>query len=109
MHERIQEGALTEVTLFVLLALYHPNHGYGIMQFVKEMTNGRVVLGAGTLYGALTSLEKKGWIEAIKTQTEDRKKQYLITTLGKEMVQKEKKRLQEVITLLQLITKEDMV
>ena len=32
------------------------------MQFIEEKTNGRLVLGAGTLYGALKSLEEKGWI-----------------------------------------------
>lgn len=62
MRDNIKGGALTEVTFFVLLSVYQPKHGYAIMQFIEEKTNGRLVLGAGTLYGALTSLEDKGWI-----------------------------------------------
>lgn len=47
---------------FVLLSVNQPKHGYAIMQFIEEKTNGRLVLGAGTLYGALKSLEERGWI-----------------------------------------------
>ena len=52
---------LTETIFYVLLALGAPLHGYGIMQQVNELTAGRVALGAGTLYGALTNLTEKGW------------------------------------------------
>ena len=62
MRDNVKGGALTEVTFFILLSLYTPRHGYAIMQFVEEKTQGRLALGAGTLYGALTSLQKKGWI-----------------------------------------------
>ena len=55
-------GALTEVTFYILLALYTPRHGYAVMQFIEEKTGGRLVLGAGTLYGALNTLADKGWI-----------------------------------------------
>ena len=51
----INETPLTEAFYYILLALRKPNHGYGITQEVDEMTNGRVQLGAGTLYGALQS------------------------------------------------------
>ena len=60
MRDNVKGGALTEVTFFILLSLYTPRHGYAIMQFVEEKTQGRLALGAGTLYGALTSLQKKG-------------------------------------------------
>ncbi|MBQ1446426.1 MAG: helix-turn-helix transcriptional regulator, partial [Solobacterium sp.] len=52
MYENI---ALTETTFYILLALYRPNHGYGIMLKAEEMSHGRVRLAAGTLYGALNS------------------------------------------------------
>ena len=55
-------GALTEVTFYILLALYTPRHGYAVMQFIEEKTGGRLVLGAGTLYGALNPLAVNGWI-----------------------------------------------
>ena len=56
MRDSVKGGALTEVTFFILLSLYEPNHGYGIMKFVEEKTQGRLVLGAGTLYGAINAL-----------------------------------------------------
>lgn len=40
---KVQEAPLTETAFLVLLAMYTPNHGYGVMQFVEEKTNGRVV------------------------------------------------------------------
>ena len=51
--------ALTESTYYILLSLYHPQHGYGIMQQTEQLSGGRVHLAAGTLYGALTSLRKR--------------------------------------------------
>nr|WP_288828786.1 PadR family transcriptional regulator [uncultured Clostridium sp.] len=98
MRDNIAGGAQTETTLLILLALYTTNHGYGIMQFVKEKTNGRVDLGAGTLYGAINTLGKKGWIEKVQT-TEEGKKIYIITEMGKEIVNKEIERLKEILLL----------
>jgi DNA-binding PadR family transcriptional regulator len=49
-------GALTEAVFYILLSLYQPLHGYGIMQNVGALSRGRVTLGAGTLYGAINTL-----------------------------------------------------
>lgn len=65
MRDNAKGGALTEVTFYILLSLFTPKHGYAIMQFVEEKTAGRLTLGAGTLYGAMTSLEEKGWIRRL--------------------------------------------
>lgn len=94
MKDNIKGGALTEVTFFILIALYSPKHGYAIMQFIQNKTNKRLTLGAGTLYGALSSLQKKGWI--IPYQNNIRRKTYIITELGEQIVQNELKRLQEL-------------
>lgn len=99
MKENIKGGALTEATLYILLALYTPNHGYGIMQFVEEKTEGRLTLGAGTLYGAINSLVDKEWISLHGEEGIKKKKNYLITEIGKQMVLKEISRLKQVITL----------
>ena len=56
MRDNAKGGALTEVTFYILLSLYTPKHGYAVMQFIEEKTDGRLSLGAGTLYGALNSL-----------------------------------------------------
>ena len=57
-------AALTEAVFYILLSLDAPLHGYGIMQNVERLSGGRVRLAAGTLYGALTTLTERGWIEA---------------------------------------------
>jgi len=59
MRDNAKGGALTEVTFYILLSLYTPKHGYAVMQFIEEKTGGRLSLGAGTLYGALNSLQEK--------------------------------------------------
>lgn len=95
MRDHVKGGALTEVTFCILLSLYTPKHGYAVMQFIEEETEGRLLLGAGTLYGALTALEKKGWIEPYGEQ-DGRKKAYLITDEGRDAAQKELARLQRL-------------
>lgn len=106
MRDNIKGGALTEVTFFILLSVYQPKHGYAIMQFVEEKTNGRLVLGAGTLYGALTSLEDKGWIIPY-SNAGGRKKEYLITNAGKEICNKEIIRLKELLKIAEDIMEEN--
>ena len=59
MRDNAKGGALTEVTFYILLSLYTPKHGYAVMQFIEEKTYGRLSLGAGTLYGALNSLQDR--------------------------------------------------
>ena len=98
MKDNVKGGALTEVTFFILLSLYEPKHGYAIMQFIEEKTESRLVLGAGTLYGALNTLVEKKWIEPYGTN-QDRKKEYCITELGKEVAQKELLRIQKLTTV----------
>ena len=92
MRDNARGGALTEVTFFILLALYRPKHGYAIMQFIEEKTGGRLVLGAGTLYGALNTLLDKGWIEPYGAQ-QGRKNEYSITQQGRQAAEKELARL----------------
>ena len=83
---------------YILISLLQPNHGYGIMQQVEERTKGRVALGAGTLYGALNTLLEKKWIMLHSQDDQSRKKkEYLITALGKEILNEEITRLSELL------------
>ena len=91
-----QNNPLTETAFLILLAMFEPNHGYGVMQFVEEKTKGRVVFGPGTLYGAINNLHKKGWIELCPIDPEERKKDYIITDEGKEQIEMELARLKEI-------------
>lgn len=108
IREYIKGGALTETTFLVMLAVYQPNHGYGIMQFIEKKTNGRVVLGAGTLYGAINTLVKKKWIIPVDNEADSKKKQYVITGIGEEKVKEELKRLSEVMNLASTIIERGM-
>ena len=93
---------LTEAAYYILLSLYEPLHGYGIMQKVAEMSAGRVHLGAGTLYGALSTLVAKGWLA--EGAQYDRKKEYRITAAGQAAVQAEMQRLAELLQNGQAVT-----
>ena len=89
---------LTEALFYILLAVRRPVHGYGIIQEVAELTGGRVNLGPGTLYGAINSLLEKGWIVLYSAEAGSRrKKEYLITPLGREVFAAELHRLQELV------------
>lgn len=96
MKEKI-ESPLTETVFLILLAMTTPNHGYGVMQYVEEATDGRVVFGPGTLYGAINTLSKKGWIEQVDDI--DRRKEYLITELGLLNLEYEIKRMNSVLRI----------
>lgn len=89
--------ALTEAVYYILLSLDQPMHGYGIMQNAERLSNGRVRLAAGTLYGALNTLLEKNWIQALPGETGSRKKEYQITELGRCVVRAELKRLRELV------------
>ncbi|MDE6168903.1 MAG: PadR family transcriptional regulator, partial [Acetatifactor sp.] len=89
---------LTESLFYILLSLRRPNHGYGIIQEVEKLTGGRVALGPGTLYGAIQSMTARGWIRIYSQETDSRKKkEYVITELGREVFREEKERLRELL------------
>ena len=90
-----EQIALTETTYYILLSLYQPLHGYGIMQRAQELSGGRVRLAAGTLYGALNALVEKGWIMLLPV--EGRKKEYQLTSRGLEVLKRELARLRELV------------
>jgi len=99
MSQKPEQGALTEGVYLILISLLTPRHGYAVMQNIETLTNGRVVLGAGTLYGAINTLLEKGWICAVHHSAESRKKEYTITTVGKKILQVETMRLGELVKI----------
>lgn len=100
-------GALTEAVYYILLSLCTPMHGYGIMQNVEILSNGRVRLAAGTLYGAINTLLKNNWIKALPCEEGSRKKEYEITETGRQILQNELIRLEELVANGKNILKED--
>ena len=89
--------ALTEATYYILIALRKGQHGYGIMQEVEDLSKGRVKLAAGTLYGALSNLTSKKWIKKLPMDEDSRKKEYVLTDLGLDVLKKEIERLEELL------------
>lgn len=89
---------LTEALFYILLVVRKPNHGYGIIQEISKITKGRLVLGPGTLYGAINSMLSKNWIKLYSEDKASRKKkEYILTKDGEEIFYKEVERLKELI------------
>ncbi len=85
---------MTETGFYILLCLKQPNHGYGIVQKVKELTAGDIILSPGTMYGSLSKMEKDGLIHFIRE--EEKRKIYQITALGKDVLALELKRIERL-------------
>lgn len=98
---RKQFVPMSETMLYILVSLKNEMHGYGIMQNVDSLTKGRITLGAGTVYQSLGKLEKAGLIDCIRE--ENRRKVYLITKLGNEILQEEKNRITEIYNNLEVL------
>ena len=93
----INTGALTEAVYYILLSLMTPLHGYGIMKNVERLSGGRLRLAAGTLYGAISTMLEKAWITALDNTADSRKKEYVITETGREILRAEYARLKELV------------
>ncbi len=92
-----KDFALTETTYYILLSLTEPRHGYGIMQQAEALSNGQVRLAAGTLYGALSTLCEKGWILLLPVVEGSRKKEYMLTEKGFDVLCGEIERLRALL------------
>lgn len=86
-HTRKVYVPMTETGFYILLCLREPNHGYGIVQKVKELTDGEIVLAPGTMYGSLSKMEKDGIIRFVRE--EEKRKLYVITDPGWEVLELE--------------------
>ncbi|HEX2663394.1 MAG TPA: helix-turn-helix transcriptional regulator [Candidatus Acidoferrum sp.] len=92
---------LSEPVLLILLSLAEqPRHGYAILQDAERISNGRVRLSTGTLYGALGRLLEDKWIERFKEQDRSRGRQaYRLTDEGRRNLQIEVSRLRHLARL----------
>lgn len=93
---REQLQTLSEPMYYTLLALTEECCGVDIMERVRELSNGRVLVGPGTLYAMLAKFEEKDIIRL--TASEGRRKSYVITDAGKEELRKEYERLQTMVS-----------
>lgn len=96
---------LSEAVFFILLSLAsRPKHGYAIMKDVEALSDSRVSLSTGTLYGALKRLLDGGWVRrANEGQDESgrERKSYVLTQLGKGILEAETARMQNLVVTAQ--------
>lgn len=95
---------LTEPVLLILLSLAEQSrHGYSILKDVEQMSDGRVVLSTGTLYGALRRLLDEKWIERVEELDASRGRQaYRLTSKGRRNLQTEVSRMKHLTRLANL-------
>lgn len=85
---------MTETGFYILLCLQEEMHGYSIVQKVEELTDGEIRLSPGTMYGSLGKMEKDGLIRFMRE--EEKRKLYIITDLGREVLDLEMKRIERL-------------
>lgn len=95
---------LTEPTLLILLSISPgPKHGYAIMKEVETLSEGRVRLSTGTLYGALKRLLDEGWImrvdDPVPNDTDRERKAYALTNQGRYILRAEVSRLDRLASI----------
>jgi DNA-binding PadR family transcriptional regulator len=89
---------MSDPTLLVLASLAEGDkHGYAMMEDIEQFAGVR--LGPGTLYGAITRLEERGWIRAVAAQ--DRRQPYAITALGRRHLEEQVSHLDAVVKAAQ--------
>jgi DNA-binding PadR family transcriptional regulator len=96
---------LTETTFFILTSLVAgPRHGYAILKDVQALSEQRILLSTGTLYGALKRLLEQGWIIRLDNEIEPPssrrvRKLYTLTPAGRRILEAELDRLQHLLHL----------
>lgn len=89
---------LTETTFYIMLSLAAPSHGYAVMQNVEKLSDNKVKVAAGTLYGAFENLTKQKLIKSVDSD-DARRKVYVLTDEGMEVLKLEIKRLKHLIKI----------
>jgi PadR family transcriptional regulator PadR len=97
----MQTSPLTEPVLLIMLSLAgQPRHGYSILKDVEQMSDGRVLLSTGTLYGALRRLLDVRWIARFEEEESSRGRQaYRLTAGGRRCLQAELDRMKQLTRL----------
>jgi DNA-binding PadR family transcriptional regulator len=104
--DMLEDLPLTETTFLIMLSISaEPRHGYAIMKDVQELSEGRVSLSTGTLYGAIKRLLDSGWIVRVEedgremVQPRRFRKSYKLSRVGKRMLDSELTRMRSLIKL----------
>jgi DNA-binding PadR family transcriptional regulator len=94
-------GRFAEPWLLILTSLADgPKHGYAIMTDIAAFSGNR--MEPGTLYGALSRLERRGWVRPLAT--EERRRPYEITAAGQEILAEQVTTMQQIVRVARLRT-----
>ncbi len=88
---RVKFQTLTEQMFYTLLCLKDECCGMDILDRIPAMTDQRVTIGSGTLYTLLEQFAESGMIR--ETKVEGRRRSYILTARGKEMLDREYRRI----------------
>jgi DNA-binding PadR family transcriptional regulator len=102
---------LTEPVLLILVSLVSkPQHGYALMRDIGDLSQGRVEVTTGTLYGALRRLLEDGWIERFDQEDTSREKQaYCLTAIGRRRLEMELDRMKQVTRIAAARLRQNML
>lgn len=87
---------LTDAAYYILLSLLVPRHGYGIMSYIEKLTNSELVMGPATAYTLIKKLQDNNCIVLSGEEDNERRKTYIITDKGKQLVKSEMERRQRM-------------
>jgi DNA-binding PadR family transcriptional regulator len=109
MNDILAHKPLREPTFYILLSLSQgPKHGYAILKDVESLSEGRIHLSTGTLYGAIKRLLDRGWIkredDPEPNRTERERKAYALTEIGRRTLNAEVERLHKLVVVAQTRT-----
>jgi DNA-binding PadR family transcriptional regulator len=89
---------LTDSVFTIMAALTKPRHGYGIMSLIEETTDGAVTIGPASMYTIIKKLLKNEWIYLYE-DSDSRRKTYLLTDFGRDVLEEDLKLRKRVIQL----------
>ena len=114
MNDLLLNLPLREPTFLILLSLAPgPRHGYAILKEVEILSDGRVKMSTGTLYGAIERLLDQAWIrrvdDPLPNETNRERKSYELTDLGRKMLEAEIARLGKLVSVAKARLAQDKI
>lgn len=89
---------ITDTMFYIMAALTKPRHGYAIMNLIEETTEGKITIGPASMYTIIKKLLKQEWIY-LYDDSDSRRKTYLLTEKGKQILAEEIQLRQSIVQL----------
>lgn len=102
--DSLEMGELTDTAFYILLSLVEAKHGYLIMKSIETLTNNQFSIGPASMYTTIKKLLSAEFIELYK-EDDDKRKTYIATKKGIELLKKEVERRKDMIRHAEQILK----